>query len=285
MIDYPAIKVTPDEAEKLALKLFNIKGKASVLPGELDFNFRLKIENGEGYILKVSRPNENEAYLDFQQKLLQHIEAKQIDIIAPKVNLDVNGKSISEYIDDLGNSRKVRLLSWISGRIWSSVNPQLDSLRTSLGAQCGKLTASLMGFEHPMASRDFQWDIAQSLWTKKHLDLFEGDKKEIIAYFQNKFEAAYKPYSQLRKSVVHNDANDNNVIVSDELVGPIVKAAIDYGDAVHTQIINDVAIACAYAIMHHNDPLQAALPLVSGYHDSFPLMELELQHLYTAIAM
>ena len=41
MIDYPAIKVTPDEAEKLALELFNIKGKASALPGELDFNFRL----------------------------------------------------------------------------------------------------------------------------------------------------------------------------------------------------------------------------------------------------
>ena len=285
MIDYSAIKVTTDKAEKLALKLFNIKGKASALPGELDFNFRLKVENGEGYILKVSRPNENEAYLDFQQKLLQHIEAKQIDIIAPKVSLDVNGKGISEYIDDFGNSRKVRLLSWISGRIWSSVNPQLDNLRTSLGEQCGKLTASLMGFEHPMANRDFEWDIAQSLWTKKHLDLFEGDKKEIIPYFQNKFETEYKTYSQLRKSVVHNDANDNNVIVSDKLISPMVKAAIDYGDAIHTQIINDVAIACAYAIMHHNDPLQAALPIIRGYHGSFPLMELELQHLYTTIAM
>jgi len=285
MIDYPAIKVTPDQAEKLALELFNIKGKASALPGELDFNFRLKVENSEGYILKVSRPNENEAYLDFQQKLLQHIEAKQIDIIAPKVSLDVNDKAISEYVDDFGNMRKVRLLSWISGRIWSSVDPQLNNLRTSLGEQCGKLTASLMGFEHPMARREFEWDIAQSLWTKKHLDLFESDKKEIIAYFQNKFEEVYEVYSKLRRSVVHNDANDNNVIVSDELVSPMVIAAIDYGDALHTQIINDLAIACAYAIMHHNDALQAALPIIRGYHGTFPLLELELQHLYTAIAM
>jgi len=243
MIDYPAIKVTQDQAGKLALELFNISGKASVLPGELDFNFRIKTKKGEGYILKVSRPNEDEAYLDFQQKLLQHIEAKQTDIIAPKVILDVNGAAISEYVDDLGNSRKVRLLSWVAGRIWSSVNPQLNGLRTSLGEQCGKLTAALQGFEHPMASRVFEWDVAHSLWTKKHLDLFKGDYKEVIAYFQDSFEARYKAYSELRKSVVHNDANDNNVIVSDELVNPAVKAAIDYGDAIHTQIINDLAIA------------------------------------------
>ncbi|NND79703.1 MAG: aminotransferase class III-fold pyridoxal phosphate-dependent enzyme, partial [Maribacter sp.] len=236
-------------------------------------------------ILKVSRPNEDEAYLDFQQKLLQHIEAKQTDIIAPKVILDVNGAAIAEYVDDQGNSRKVRLLSWVSGRIWSSVNPQLKSLRTSLGEQCGKLTAALQGFDHPKASRDFEWDVAYSLWTKNHLDLFEGDNKEVIAYFQNSFEATYKAYSELRKSVVHNDANDNNVIVSNELVNPVVKAAIDYGDAIHTQIINDLAIACAYAIMHHNDSLQAVLPIVRGYHTTFPLLESELPHLYNAIAM
>ncbi len=285
MIDYPAIKVTSVEAEKLALKLFNIKGKASALPGELDFNFRLKSENGEGYILKVSRPNENEAYLDFQQKLLQHIDSQQTNIIAPRVILDVNGKAISEYDDDIGNSRKVRLLSWISGRIWSSVNPQLDDLRFSLGKQCGKLTAALLGFEHPMANREFEWDIAQALWTKTHLNLFDKDRKEIATYFQSKFEDAFKTYSKLRKSVVHNDANDNNVIVSEDIIAPEVKAAIDYGDAVYTQTINDVAITCAYAIMHHNDPLQAALPIIKGYHSNFPLLESELEHLYTAIAM
>ncbi len=285
MIDYPAIKVTPDEAEKLALVLFNIKGKATALPGELDFNFRISTENGEGYILKVSRPNEDEAYLDFQQKLLQHIDNQKVDIIAPKVILDVNGKAISEYDDDFGKTRKVRLLSWIFGRLWSSVNPQLDDLRFSLGEQCGKLTAALIGFEHPMANREFEWDIAQAAWTKKHIGFFKGDKKRIVAYFQNMFDDEYGTYHKLRKSVVHNDANDNNVIVSEDRITPVVKAAIDYGDAVYTQIINDVAITCAYAIMHQNDTLQAVLPVIKGYHSNFPLLESELVHLYTAIAM
>ena len=34
-----------------------------------------------------------------------------------------------------------------------------------------------------------------------------------------------------------------------------------------------------------NDPLEAALPIIKGYHSSFPLTEEELSHLYSAIAM
>lgn len=285
MQDYSKIKVSQKKAEELALNLFHIKGIAIPLPGELDFNFRIKVQMGEGYILKVSRPNEDESYLDFQQKLLQHVGSKKSELTTPEVITDIQGNAISEYQDEYGNHRMVRLLTWVSGRVWSSVNPQLDDLRLSLGVQCGKLTMALQGFNHPLAHRKFDWDVAQSLWTKEHTHLFEGDKKEIITYFQKEFENGQESYCNLRQAVVHNDANDNNVIVSSELIGPVVKASIDYGDSVHTQIINDLAIACAYAIMGHNDPLQAALTIVKGYHSSFALTEPDLEHLYTAIAM
>ena len=284
-MNYNQIKIAPKQAVEILYKLYNIKGKASELPGEVDFNFRIKIDNSEGYILKISRPNENEEYLDFQQKLLQYVENSNQDIIAPKVIKDSQGNSISTIKDDLGNQRKVRLLTWVSGRVWSSVNPQLNELRFSLGKQCGLLTNALSGFTHKEATRKFEWDVAQSLWTKEQLHLFENEEKEIISYFQNRFETNKSNYDSLRKSVVHNDANDNNVIVSEALIDPKVKAAIDYGDAIHTQIINDVAIACAYAIMNHNDVLDAAIPLVKGYHSTFPLNEKELSNLYNAIAM
>ncbi|WBX74066.1 aminotransferase class III-fold pyridoxal phosphate-dependent enzyme [Tenacibaculum pacificus] len=284
-MDYNQIKISIQQAEEILSKTYNIKGVASELPGELDFNFRIKVPNSEGYILKISRPNEDENYLDFQQKLLQYVANNEKNIIAPKVIEDVDGVVISTIIDAFGNARKVRLLTWISGRVWSSVNPQLDSLRFSLGEQCGLLTKALRGFNHPEANREFVWDVAQSLWTLKHIDLFENQEKEIITYYQKQFENNKTSYDSLRKSVVHNDANDNNVIVSKELVNPTVKAAIDYGDAIYTQIINDVAIACAYAVMNHNDPLDAALSFVKGYHQNFPLEEKELSHLYNAIAM
>ncbi|MGM5469420.1 aminotransferase class III-fold pyridoxal phosphate-dependent enzyme [Flavobacteriaceae bacterium LMO-SS05] len=285
MSTYSELRMTTQKAEDILFDVFEIKGTATTLPGEIDFNFRINIKNEEGYILKISRPNENERYLDFQQKLLQYVAKHGKNVMAPKVIKDKNGNAISEIKDAFGKRRKVRLLSWVPGRIWSQVNPQLDDLRFSLGQQCGLLTKALQGFDHTEAHRDLDWDIAQSLWTKAHIHVFEGEQKEMVSTFQNKFEASHVDYAKLRKAVIHNDANDNNVVVSSDLINPKVITSIDYGDAVYSQIINDLAVACAYAIMNHNDPLEAALPIVKGYHSTFPLQDIELEHLYTAIAM
>ena len=284
-MNYTDIKLSIQEAEKILLDQFDIKGKASELPGEIDFNFRIKIDNSDGYILKISRPNENENYLDFQQKLIEYINLNDTNAIAPKVFKDASGNAISSITDDSGAIRYVRLLTWISGRLWSNVNPQLDDLRLNLGQQSGLLTKALQGFYHIEARRELVWDTAQSLWTKEHLDLFTSEEKEILDYFQQQFEASQSDYAQLRKSVIHNDGNDNNIVVSEDLIRPKVKAVIDYGDAVFTQTINDLATTCAYAIMHHNDPLDAALAIVKGYNNSFSLQEEELKHLYNCIAM
>jgi len=284
-MNYTDISISIQQAETILFERFKIKGSISKLPGEIDFNFRVKVKDSVGYILKVSRPNENEDYLDFQQKLLLHVGNNNTSSIAPKIINDVNGKVISEWADAFGNIRKVRLLTWTPGRVWSSVNPQLDDLRFSLGEQCGLLTKALKGFDHKEAHRKLDWDVAQSLWTKAHLQLFNNEEKEVLSYFINRFEAYFNSYSKLRKCVIHNDANDNNIVLSENILHPKVKTLIDYGDSVYSQIINDVAVACAYAIMDFNDPLEASLAVVKGYNSKFPLLEEELPHLYTAIAM
>ena len=284
-MNYNNINISIQQAETILFECYKLKGNVSKLPGEIDFNFRVKQEIGEDYILKISRPNENESYLDFQQKLLLHVGNDNTNSIAPKIINDVDGKVISEWVDAFGNKRKVRLLTWTTGRVWNSVNPQSDELRYSLGEQCGMLTNALQGFDHKEAHRLLVWDVAQSLWTNEHIHLFNKEEKEIILTFINRFETNLNSYSKLRKCVIHNDANDNNIIVSEDILHPKVKTLIDYGDSVYSQIINDLAVASAYAIMGHNDPLEAALPLIKGYHSKFPLSEEELPHLYTAIAM
>ncbi|MFT4698649.1 MAG: 4-aminobutyrate aminotransferase-like enzyme/Ser/Thr protein kinase RdoA (MazF antagonist) [Flavobacteriaceae bacterium] len=284
-MDYNTIKIRPEQAEKILFELYGIKGNASSLPGYVDFNFRIKIDNEEGYILKISRPEENKKYVDYQQQLLQSINASEKNLIAPKVITDKNNDVISEIIDDFGKKRYVRLLTWVSGRVWSSANPQLEDFRFSLGEQCGLLTKALQNFDHPEAHYTFEWDIAQCLWTKEQLHLFTGQEKEIITYFQKEFEATHTSYQRLRKSVVHNDPNDNNIIISSNLIHPKAIAAIDYGDAIYTQVINDVAILCAYGTMGHHESLNASLAFVKGYHSKFPLEQEELSHLYNAIAM
>ena len=276
---------TTELAENILLECYHIKGKATQLPGEIDLNFRIRTEDKGDFILKISRPDEDLNYLKYQQSILRHLDKNTANIATPKVINDKTGNAISKIVDDFGNQRYVRLLTWVSGRIWSSVNPHSNSLRYDLGKQCGLLTKAFQSFTHEESYKEFDWDIAQSMWTKHHLHLFSSEEKEIVSHFQNQFKNCHSTYLNLRKSIVHNDANDNNIVVSENIINPKVEAVIDFGDTIYTQIINDVAIVCAYAIMHYNDPLEAALPIVKGYHETFSLQEEELSYLYMAIAM
>ncbi len=281
---YFHIKITDRQAVNIASDLYGIKGVAFSLPGWIDFNFRID-SDGKRYLLKVSRPDSDLEYLGFQHEILQHVAESDTDIESPVTLPDVHGNFISEFTDQKGNPRKVRMLTWIDGRLWSSVNPVKDALLFSLGQQAGRLTKALQGFKHPLAERDFEWDLARAGWTREFTHLFSNDKLEIATYFQDQFDKIQEKYSTLRKSVIHNDANDNNVVVTENLVDPEVKAIFDYGDAVHTQVVNELAVTIAYAVMGKPDVLSAALPLVEGYHRQIPLLEEEVEMLYVLVAM
>lgn len=272
------------QAEKLLFELYNIKGEASILPGELDANFKIKVDGKSSYILKISSENTNIDELDFQVKILNHISNKNTNTLAPECIANKKGFYISEYLLD-NKKYKVRLLTWIHGRIWNTVNPKLNGLRFTLGEKNGCITNLLIDFNHPFSKRVFDWDVAQVSWTKKYLHLFNSDEKKIVSYFLNQFKSFESEYQKLRKSVVHNDANDNNILVSENLTAPKVTTIIDYGDAIKTQIINDLAITCAYSIMNTEDPLEASLATVKGYHSAFKLLEKELAFLYILIGI
>lgn len=114
MEDYTKILITPDRAAQIALDIFDIRGEASSLPGEIDFNFKISTPRNESFILKISRPQECDAYLDFQQQLLDYIATNALEFAkVPRVIRAINGEAISEMKDDFGEVRKVRMLTWI----------------------------------------------------------------------------------------------------------------------------------------------------------------------------
>ena len=86
--------------------------------------------------------------------------------------------------------------------------------------------------------------------------------------------------STLRHAYLHHDANDTNILTQ----GDKVTGLIDFSDMVYTALINNLAVACTYAMMNHADPLNAATLVVKGYHEAYPLTEQELGLLYYLIA-
>ncbi len=282
-MDYNSIQISVNKAAEILKENYNIIGDIKQLPGEIDFNFKVDTIDQKKYVLKISRPDFDIRYLDFQERILLHLNKGNGTF--PEIIENKDGNPNSIIIDENGNKRVVRLLSWVVGRVWSEVNPILSELLINLGKKAGNLTNLLYDFEHSFGHRNFEWDIARANWTGDYLDLFPSNQQEIIRHFLQRFEENSTKYSYLRKSIIHNDVNDNNILVSSNTYSPEVVSIIDFGDAVYTQTINDLAITIAYAIMGKEDVVDAAISIIKGYNSSFEIKEQEVDLLYVLVAL
>ena len=273
-----------NEILSLLAEHYKLKGSLIPLAGELDLNYKLTIDNETAFIVKISRDPETIASIAFQEALLCHLKEKEIEGEVPQLIQNLSGTYQKEVFLN-GKKAILRVLQWVEGRLWSQTNPILSDLRYGLGNHLGNIAQNLQDFKHPFAQRSFEWNLSECLWVEQHLGLFTATELELVTPFITAFKTHQKTYNQLPKSIIHNDANDHNIVVSQALIQPKIIGLIDYGDACYSQIINDLAIACTYGIMDTENPLAACLPIVKGYHESHPLSEQELLHLYHLIGM
>ena len=151
-------------ARSFALECFEMDADPVPLPGEIDLNFLIKNKKGEDFVLKISRPEADLSYLQYQQDLLSFLDNNNSENLAlPSPLPNKSGDLIGTPKDPEGQQRLVRLLKWIPGRLYSQVNPKTNRLRYSLGKVCGKVTTMLQGFAHPGSKRHFEWDLAHGL--------------------------------------------------------------------------------------------------------------------------
>ena len=273
------------EFAKSCLLKYGVSGDITPLPGEIDFNYLFKQDTGEKWVLKISPDKFDVQVLDFQEKLLAHLEKSKIKDYVPKMKVTEDGKHTLFICDHNGITRAARMLSWIEGELWSDVSPVTNELLFSLGKKAGATTSALSGFDHSMATRAFDWNLDHAEWTENYLHLIDPSLKSIISGFIKLYLDTKPMLHSLRKSIIHNDANDNNILVGWDDEKCEVLSIIDFGDAVHSTVINDVAVTATYAVMGLNDPLQAACNIVKGYHEDFPLKDEEIRHLYLLVAM
>ncbi len=267
-------------------KNYGLNAEVTALPGELDFNFFVRSDNGSSYILKIANLKEQRVNLELQNAVMNHLAQKNLGVHVSKLVPALDGKEILEITDVDGHSRLVRLLTWVDGRVFAEANPHSSALLEHLGEMCGSLSLSMTGFDHPAAHRFMKWDPSQGGWIKPHLGRFAGEQKDLVDYFYGLFEKRALPVMPLlRQSVNYNDANDYNVLVSLDLKDPHVPGVIDFGDVVYTHTINELAVAIAYAMMGKADPLEAACSIVRGYNRTFRITEGELSALFALASM
>jgi 4-aminobutyrate aminotransferase-like enzyme/Ser/Thr protein kinase RdoA (MazF antagonist) len=256
------------------------------LPGEIDLNYRITTTGGQDFTFKVSRPGSDTGQIELQQAALQWINQQDIDLELPYPVPDLHGRLIVSERDEHGRERLLRMVRWVPGQVLAETNPRSLDLLTQIGAGMGSICRSLQGFDHPAAHRTFKWDIAQVGRTQDHIHLIRQEEQyQLATYFLDRLCDHVLPLlSQLRTGIIHNDANDYNVLIRYQAEQAQLGGIIDFGDAIHTNLVNELAVAIAYGVMDLENPLEAAAAMVKGFHTAFPLLEEEISLLYDLIA-
>jgi 4-aminobutyrate aminotransferase-like enzyme/Ser/Thr protein kinase RdoA (MazF antagonist) len=279
VLQVDVINIDARFAEQAALELYGLEAKAKGLVGEYDKNFRLTSTKGD-FILKIMHPQAERETLELQISALGHLTKEAPDLTAPRVQRTKSNQLI-ETMDAPNGKRLVWMLSYIPGKLYADVKPHTPELLESFGKVLGAFDKALLNFEHPASKRNLKWDLAKAEWIQGHIsDIADTSQRETVQrILANYLETIQPVLSEVRSGVIHNDANDYNVLVHNGLVASL----IDFGDMLFAPTICELAIAAAYAMMGHDDPLAAVINMVRGYHSVLPLTIKELELLFPLI--
>jgi len=261
---------------------WGIQARLSALVGEFDLNIKAECDDGSRFLLKVMRPECSTDLIEMQCEALKHIHSNANDIAVPYVVLSKNGHYFESLLDETGDTRLVWVLSFLDGVDYANFTPKSSKLISHLGSSMAQLHIALKGFNHPAIQRDFKWNLMQAHWINERLSVITDSERRallvsVMAEFQHHLDSA----QSLPSVAIHNDINDYNLLVKATLASePTVSGIIDFGDMCAAPRVCDIAIAGAYMMLDHPQPVVALSALVKSYNDVLPLSEAEIDLIY-----
>ena len=267
--------------EDLALivkRLYGFEGEIKPLVSYEDQNARLTVGQ-EQYVLKISNRAVDIASLDFQNSALEWLERELADSGLPMVLNNCDGGTIAVH-----EGHAVRLLTFVPGRVYADVE-KTQELYESFGSYMGHFSKALQGFKHPQAYRDdFIWGLDNVMMVKpyKHHIADESNRARVERFFNHYEDNIMLKTKGLRKAVIHQDANDYNMLVNDD---GIVAGIIDFGDMAWGSQVNELAIMLAYAMQNTDNISDIAKAIITSYNKVFPLEPIERELVMDLAAM
>jgi Ser/Thr protein kinase RdoA (MazF antagonist) len=278
-------RVTPEQAEEIALRYYGVDARAERLEAEHDDAFRLTSQAGQASLLKIGLAGAaGGEQVSFQTAILLHLAVTAPHLPVQRVTAALDGAP-EVLIGGEGPPRLVVMTSWLDGDLLSSVAADA-ALRRETGAALARLSVALRGLRHPGARRTHRWDL-QNFWRLRALlDDLPGDGllPEVAAGLPagglvpdlraaltdclDWFDSHVRPRLAGRPvQVIHTDFHGENLLTD----GRRITGILDFGDALTGPVAMDVGVAACYQLGTPSDILAPALDLVAGYHAVEPL--------------
>lgn len=267
-------------------ELYGIKVSVKPLVSDIGQNFHITEQSGNEYIFKIANPAESKDMLEAQNQAMNHVKSTCPNISCPEVVQAASGEQIVNITDSDGKTYSARMLQYIPGKFLANVQPHTDKLMYDFGSVLGLMDKALANFYHPASYRYWHWDLKNAIDLNEYTELIADRKtRRLVECFLLQYETGVLTKLRgLRESVIHNDANDHNILVSQLRNNDYqITGIIDFGDMVYSYTICELAIACAYVMINKDNPLEAVLPVIKGYHSQNPLHAGELDVLFYLI--
>jgi 4-aminobutyrate aminotransferase-like enzyme/Ser/Thr protein kinase RdoA (MazF antagonist) len=294
--DRPAL--SEGVVRRLVKKHYGLDGDLTPLPAEWDQNFLLDAGKKGRFVIKIANKGHSPGSLDLQDRALVHLAGKSLELGIPRILESRSGETTcnfkrgdTEKPGNPGNNEeihRIRVLTWLEGQSLNNAGERSKELLASLGRAVGELDSALADFHHPAMDRDLAWDLRRFDWISDQTARIRNPgHRRLVERMLVQFIARTAPlHPLLEKSVIHNDANEENVLVSPEKIGQWkVTGLLDFGDMVWSNTVNDLAIASAYALFGCDDPLESLGHLVHGYTQARHLSDPEFEALFPLICM
>ena len=278
---------SPRDAEEIVRRHFGVEGSASPLPSYIDQNFLIEAKAGEDgshtrrWVLKIANDKTDHAEMEFECVAMEALARAELEVETPAV-FRSRGKPLVEVESSTGLRHVVRLVDYVEGTLLAKAGAPSDALLRHFGESLAHVDEVLAGVDHPAKNRPLPWDLARSAWIVDHLDVITDPRRRAwVDHSLLQFQSRIAPVlDQLPRGIIHNDANDLNVLVD----GDRVCGLFDFGDLMESGRMFEAVIAATYAAFHRpKDPIEAIAQLAAGYHSVLPFTDQEIDLFYDAV--
>ncbi len=276
--------LTEAEAASIVRGHWDRDATARELSSERDRVFEITSATHPPTVLKISNLLEAPATLDDQVAAVEALVHGGFPFRVPAPVPTDDGATRLQVSLETG-AHWARLVEHLGGVPLDRVRPHGPHVLSEIGRLVGALDRGLAGFDATSADRDMVWDLrgARAL-IESHLDsVAEAEGGALLRSVLARYDAFVAPRAdELPRSFIHNDANPSNLRVEPGAPGspPVLLGIVDFGDAIRSWTVADLAVACAYAGLDRADPVGVFARVARGYVSQRDVSEAEADVLF-----
>ncbi len=272
----PSSAPTTSHVAELLAREYGLHGEVARLAGENE-NYRITTGDGHRYVLKLADESLSSAEIELEHRAVESVAKARVGVALPRILPTLSGRIEATHAAG-GVVLRGRLLEFVSGTAWLEAGPASEARYRDLGRVLASVDVALASVDHPAARRTHRWDLVTASQHRDKVGLVDdAERRRILEAAFHLFAACASPrLASLPRSLIHADANDENVLVGE---GRVV-GVLDFGDCIDNPTICELAIALAYMLLDAGDPLAAGAAIVGAYHEVRPLSVAELEVLF-----